>query len=235
MCPCQVTCSPLQVSIFRRVSSEGATEESMCLTEEIDGGRFSGGLSWQVPTGCKDGRVSQASDVNNLPAPTDSGDVQKQKFTAKGLNTQDLITLVVCGHEDIRGTATCQFFSNRLYNFIANGLDPSIDPSFVPQLQAFCPQNSGGSNRVPLDTGSQLKFDTSYYANLRNGREILESDEALWNDASTNMFVQKYLGLRGMLGLSFSLEFGNSMVKMGNIGIKTGADGEFVRFALFCF
>ncbi|XLR07162.1 hypothetical protein S83_035100, partial [Arachis hypogaea] len=54
----------------------------------------SGGLSWQVPTGCKDGRVSQASDVNNLPAPTDSGDVQKQKFTAKGLNTQDLITLV---------------------------------------------------------------------------------------------------------------------------------------------
>ncbi|KAL4357330.1 hypothetical protein AHAS_Ahas09G0175900 [Arachis hypogaea] len=51
-------------------------------------------LSWQVPTGRKDGRVSQASDVNNLPAPTNFIDVQKQKFVAKGLNTQDLIILV---------------------------------------------------------------------------------------------------------------------------------------------
>ena len=54
----------------------------------------SGGLSWQVPTGRRDGHVSQASDVNNMPAPTDSVDVQKQKFAAKGLNTQDLVTLV---------------------------------------------------------------------------------------------------------------------------------------------
>jgi peroxidase len=54
----------------------------------------SGGLSWQVPTGRRDGRVSQASDANNLPGPSDSVDVQKQKFTAKGLNTQDLVTLV---------------------------------------------------------------------------------------------------------------------------------------------
>ena len=45
-------------------------------------------------TGRRDGRISQASDVSNLPAPFDSVDVQKQKFTAKGLNTQDLVTLV---------------------------------------------------------------------------------------------------------------------------------------------
>lgn len=54
----------------------------------------SGGLSWQVPTGRRDGRISQASDVSNLPSPFDSVDVQKEKFTAKGLNTQDLVTLV---------------------------------------------------------------------------------------------------------------------------------------------
>ncbi|QHO35149.1 Cationic peroxidase [Arachis hypogaea] len=79
------------------------------------------GLSWQVPTGRKDGHVSQASDVNNLPAPTNFIDVQKQKFAAKGLNTQDLVILV--GGDTI-GTAACQFLSNRLYNFIGNGLDP---------------------------------------------------------------------------------------------------------------
>ncbi|KAJ1434942.1 Secretory peroxidase [Sesbania bispinosa] len=183
----------------------------------------SGGLSWQVPTGRKDGRVSRASDANNLPAPNDSVDVQKQKFSAKGLNTQDLVTLV--GGHTI-GTTACQFFRDRLYNFTANGADPSIDPSFLPQLRALCPQNSGGSNRVALDNGSQNKFDTSYFSNLRNGRGILESDQALWNDASTKSFVQRYLGLRGLLGLTFNVEFGKSMVKMSNIGVKTGADSE---------
>lgn len=53
----------------------------------------SGGLSWKVPTGRRDGRVSQASDVD-LPGPSDSVDVQKQKFAARGLDTKDLVTLV---------------------------------------------------------------------------------------------------------------------------------------------
>ncbi|CAI8591425.1 unnamed protein product [Vicia faba] len=185
---------------------------------------LSGGLGWQVPTGRRDGRVSQASDVNNLPAPTDSVDVQKQKFAAKGLNTQDLVTLV--GGHTI-GTTACQFFSNRLRNFTSNGAaDPSIDPSFLSQLQTLCPQNSGATNRVALDNGSQNKFDSSYYVNLKNGRGVLQSDQALWNDASTKTFVQRYLGLRGLLGLTFNVEFGKSMVKMSNIGVKTGVDGE---------
>lgn len=52
------------------------------------------GPSWDVPTGRRDGRVSSASDATNLPGFTDSIDVQKQKFADKGLNTQDLVTLV---------------------------------------------------------------------------------------------------------------------------------------------
>ncbi|ESW20278.2 hypothetical protein PHAVU_006G207066 [Phaseolus vulgaris] len=185
---------------------------------------LSGGLSYQVPTGRRDGRISQASDVSNLPAPFDSVDVQKQKFTAKGLNTQDLVTLL--GAHTI-GTTACQFFSNRLYNFTANGPDPSIDPSFLPTLQSLCPQNGDGSTRVALDTGSQKLFDLSYYNNLRKGRGILQSDQALWSDDSTQKVVQRYLGLiRGLLGLKFNVEFGNAMVKMGNIELKTGTDGE---------
>lgn len=53
-----------------------------------------GGPSWAVPTGRRDGLVSLASDTSNLPGFTDSIDVQTQKFQAKGLNTQDLVTLV---------------------------------------------------------------------------------------------------------------------------------------------
>ncbi|XP_047159591.1 cationic peroxidase 2-like [Vigna umbellata] len=181
---------------------------------------LSGGLSWQVPTGRRDGRISQASDVSNLPAPFDSVDVQKQKFTAKGLNTRDLVTLV--GGHTI-GTTACQFFSNRLYNFTANGADSSINPLFLPQLRSLCPQNGGDSNRVALDTGSENRFDTSFFANLRNGRGILQSDQALWNDPSTKSFVQGYLASKASF---FNVEFAKSMVKMSTIELKTGTDGE---------
>lgn len=79
---------------------------------------------------------------------------------------------------------------------------------------------------MALDNGSQNKFDTSYFKNLQRGRGILQSDQALWSDASTKTFVQRYLGITGLLGLTFNVEFGNSMVKMSNIGVKTGTDGE---------
>ena len=120
------------------------------------------------------------------------------------------------------GTSACQFFRYRLYNFTAtgNGADPTIGPAFLPQLRALCPQNGDGTRRVGLDAGSQNRFDTSFFTNLRGGRGVLESDQKLWSDASTKTFVQRFSGL------SFGVEFGKSMVKMSNIGVKSGADGE---------
>ncbi|KAA8545595.1 hypothetical protein F0562_020379 [Nyssa sinensis] len=192
-----------------------AARDSVVLTE---------GPRWEVPTGRRDGRVSLASDTNNLPAFIDSMDVQKKKFADKGLNTQDLVTLV--GGHTI-GTSACQFFSYRLYNFNSTGTaDPSIDPAFLPQLQALCPQNGDGTKRVGLDNGSANKFDASFFTNLRNSRGMLESDQKLWTDDSTKPFVQRFLGIRGLLGLSFNVEFGKSMVKMSNIEVKTGTNGE---------
>lgn len=52
------------------------------------------GPSWPVPTGRRDGRVSLASDANDLPGFTDSINLQIQKFDDKGLNIKDLVTLV---------------------------------------------------------------------------------------------------------------------------------------------
>ncbi|KAK6135387.1 hypothetical protein DH2020_030898 [Rehmannia glutinosa] len=180
---------------------------------------LAGGPGWAVPTGRRDGRVSLASDASNLPGFTDSVDVQIQKFQDKGLNAQDLVTLVAC-----------QFFRYRLYNFTSTGgADPSIDPAFLPTLQSLCPADGDGSRRVGLDNGSENRFDNGFFAKLRDGRGVLESDQKLWTDGSTRDFVRRYLGVRGLLGLTFSVEFGRSMVKMSNIEVKTGSNGEIRR------
>ena len=48
-----------------------------------------------MPTGRRDGRVSSASEVsNNLPSPLESVATHRQKFAAKGLDDNDLVTLV---------------------------------------------------------------------------------------------------------------------------------------------
>ncbi|XWS54485.1 hypothetical protein CRYUN_Cryun10bG0093600 [Craigia yunnanensis] len=183
------------------------------------------GPKWDVPTGRRDGRVSLASDADNLPGFTESIEEQKRKFAAFGLNTQDLVTLV--GAHTI-GTTACQFFSYRLFNFtdIGNGADPSINPAFVSQLQTLCPPTSNDTGRVALDTDSVDSFDASFFENLKNGRGILESDQMLWADASTRSIVQSYLGVRALQSLKFNIEFGRSMVKMSNIEVKTGTNGE---------
>ncbi|KAJ8619173.1 hypothetical protein MRB53_015359 [Persea americana] len=161
--------------------------------------------------GRRDGLLSSSSDVKNLPGFTDSIDVQKKKYADKGLNTHDLVTLVG---------------KYRLHNFTttANGADPSINPAFLPQLQALCPANSDGSKHVALDTGSGGSFNVSYFTNFRNGRGVLESDQKLRTNASTRTYAQRYSGRVGSLqGLRFNVEFGRAMVKMGNIGVKTGS------------
>ncbi|KAF5786653.1 putative peroxidase [Helianthus annuus] len=188
---------------------------------------LTGGCSWQVRLGRRDGFVSQASDTANLPAFNDPISVQIRKFADKGLNTKDLVTLV--GGHTI-GTAACALFSYRLYNFNnTNGPDPDINPAFLPQLRALCPNGGDALRRVALDTGSDNSFGNSFYENLRNRRGVIESDAKLWSDRRTQRFVQRYLGERGQTGSRFNAEFGRAMVKMGNIEVKTGTQGEIRR------
>ncbi|KAK9929284.1 hypothetical protein M0R45_026388 [Rubus argutus] len=160
------------------------------------------GINWKVPTGRLDGRVSLASETSNLPGFTDSIEVQKTKFQAFGLNTQDLVTLV--GGHTI-GTSACQFFRYRLYNFttIGNGADPTINPS--------------------------LFLNYEHFAHKMVMQPSVSTWTQLWTDASTKSIVQSFLGVRGLRPMNFNVEFGRSMVKMSTIGVKSADKGEIRR------
>ncbi|XP_002524497.2 peroxidase 25 isoform X1 [Ricinus communis] len=186
---------------------------------------LSDGPSWSVPTGGRDSRISSSSQASNLPSPFDSIAAQKQKFAAKGLDDEDIVTLV--GAHTI-GQTDCLFFRYRLYNFTTTGnADPTINQSFLAQLRALCPKDGDGSKRVALDKDSQSKFDASFFKNVRDGNGVLESDQRLWDDAATRDVVQKYAGnIRGLLGFRFNFDFSKAMIKMSIIEVKTGTDGE---------
>ncbi|XP_027902268.1 peroxidase 25 [Vigna unguiculata] len=186
---------------------------------------LSDGPSWSVPTGRRDGRVSLSSQASNMPSPLDPVSVQRKKFSDKGLDDHDLVTLV--GAHTI-GQTECRFFSYRLYNFTTTGnSDPTINQDFIAQLQALCPNKGNGLKRVSLDIDSPTKFDVSFFKNVRDGNAILESDQRLWGDPATQSIVQDYAGnIRGLLGLKFDYEFRKAMVKLGSVEVKTGTQGE---------
>ncbi|KAK4487348.1 hypothetical protein RD792_006026 [Penstemon davidsonii] len=186
---------------------------------------LSGGPSWGVPTGRRDGRISSLSEAASLPSPLDSVAAQRQKFAAKGLDDHDLVTLV--GAHTI-GQTDCLFFQYRLYNFTKTGnSDPSINQVFLTQLQTLCPKNGDASKRVALDKDSQLNFDSSFFKNVRDGNGILESDQRLWGDSKTRRIVDNYAGnIKGLFGVRFNFEFPKAMIKMSSIDVKTGIQGE---------
>ncbi|OAY72332.1 Peroxidase 25 [Ananas comosus] len=169
---------------------------------------LTGGPSWSVPLGRRDGRISSAPDATVLPSPTDSLSRGKSAHTI--------------------GQTDCLFFRYCLYNFTATGnADQTINGAFLGQLQMLCPQKGNPSKRVALDKDSMAKFDVSYFKNVRDGNAVLESDQRLWGDVVTQNIVHHYAGtIRGLLGLRFDYEFPKSMVKMSSIGVKTGTRGE---------
>lgn len=103
-----------------------------------------------------------------------------------------------------------------------------IRPMFPSFKQNVHPMVEKGTC-VGLDTGRTGRFETSFFNNLRIGRGVLLSDQLLWEDASTRHFVRRLLGARGSPPLNFHVEFGRSMVKTSNIGVKTGFAGEIRR------
>ncbi|KAK1263362.1 Peroxidase 59 [Acorus gramineus] len=187
---------------------------------------LSGGPTWQVLLGRRDGLAANQTGANNLPSPFDSIDQIVRKFTVVGLGVKDVASL--SGAHTI-GLARCALFSNRLFNFSGTGSpDPILDASMVSNLQSLCPTSGDGNATTALDVNSTNLFDNHYFNNLLNNKGLLSSDQGLFSSttssvaSTTKSLVQSY----SQNGTLFFADFVSSMISMGNISPLTGSNGE---------
>ncbi|KAK4492997.1 hypothetical protein RD792_000036 [Penstemon davidsonii] len=181
-----------------------------------------GGPSWRVPTGRRDGVVSNASEaLAQIPAPTSNFSTLQTDFANKGLNLKDLVLL--SGAHTI-GISHCSSFASRLYNFTGVGdQDPALDSEYAANLKARKCRSINSTTIVEMDPGSFRTFDLSYYTLVLKRRGLFESDAALLTDSRTRSFLTQ---LEQGSVKNFYQEFAESMEKMGNIGVKTGTSGQ---------
>ncbi|XP_058198237.1 peroxidase N [Rhododendron vialii] len=185
---------------------------------------LSGGNSWKVLLGRRDGLVANQTGANtSLPSPFEDLNAIIAKFFAVGLNLTDVV--VLSGGHTI-GLAKCATFSFRL-NFTGTGTpDPTMDSTLVSDLQNRCPATGDGNNTAPFDRNSTDLFDNHYFKNLLSGNGLLASDQILFSSdagaSTTKSLVQFYSDNPSL----FLADFANSMVKMGNISPITGSSGE---------
>lgn len=147
---------------------------------------------------------------------------------SKDLNLSGLLS-VSAAHTI--GTTACFFMSKRLYDFLPGGQpDPTINPTFLPELTTQCPQNGDINVRLPIDRFSERLFDKQILHNIKDGFAVLQTDAGLYEDVITRQVVDSYLGmLNPFFGPTFESDFVKAIVKMGKIGVKTGFKGEIRR------
>ncbi|OMO77826.1 heme peroxidase, plant/fungal/bacterial [Corchorus capsularis] len=175
---------------------------------------------WEVPTGRRDGRVSQNSEaLAQIPSPFSDFKTLAQSYASKGLSVHDLV--VLSGGHTI-GIGHCNLFSNRLYNFTGKGdQDPSLNKAYAKFLKTKCRGISDTTTIVEMDPRSSLNFDNNYYHVLKRNMGLFQSDAALLTDKKALKSVNEMLNPS-----KFFKEFAISMQKMGAIGVLTGNAGE---------
>ncbi|KAL0923607.1 hypothetical protein M5K25_007668 [Dendrobium thyrsiflorum] len=186
-----------------------------------DSVQFSGGFPYKVPAGRKDGLISHANETISLPPPTSNLSQLTQMFANKGLNQGDMITL--SGAHTI-GRSHCSSFSKRLYNFSSTASqDPSLDPIYAAQLKQQCPNsNISANSTVFMDPRTPILMDTSYYSGILAHRGLFTSDQTLLSNSSTAALVQQ----NARNWWLFQTKFVAAMIKMGQIDVLTGSQGE---------
>ncbi|KAK1305373.1 Peroxidase 5 [Acorus calamus] len=190
-----------------------------------DAAALAGNITWAVPSGRRDGFVSIENETfTNLPPSTFNASQLIQNFANKNLTLDEMVTL--SGAHSI-GVAHCGTFTDRLYNFSggnASSIDPTISSSYADLLRNKCPSNSTLSTpiTVGLDIITPEVLDNRYYTGLQLNLALMTSDQALMTNANTSAEVN----INANNQTAWVEKFKKAMVRMGNIEVLTGTQGE---------
>lgn len=183
---------------------------------------LAGGPNYDIPTGRRDGLVSNPKDVR-LPGPSLTVSGAFQFFSAKGFTLEEMVILL--GSHTV-GVAHCVFFRDRLGNFQGTGApDPSMDPSLKAKLTRICGPRPKPLKKDPtafLDQNTSFVVDNQYYKQLLVNKGVMQIDQELASDSSTASVVS---GLASDEA-GFLQKFADALVKLGNVEVLMGTGGN---------
>lgn len=174
------------------------------------------GPYYLIPLGRRDGLTfaTTQNTLANLPPPSFNTTSLINAFDAKNLTTTDLVALSG-GHTIGRGH--CASFVDRLYPT----QDPIMDQTFANNLRLTCPTNTT-NNSTNMDIRSPNLFDNRYFVDLMNRQGLFTSDQDLYTDSRTRGIVTSFAINQTL----FFERFVDGMIKMGQLGVLTGTQGE---------
>ncbi|XP_072995173.1 peroxidase 20-like [Typha latifolia] len=182
-----------------------------------------GGPNWKVYLGRKDSLKASISAANRMiPAPNFTLEMLISNFQDQGLDIVDLVSL--SGSHTI-GRSRCLSFKSRLYG---QELDKEMEErssDFFDSLRSVCPQSGRDNALIPLDLKTSRKFDNEYYLNLIRGEGLLQSDNELVYQETEETILRLVWTYAEDQELFFR-HFTSSIIKMGNINVLTGNEGE---------
>ncbi|KAI3692702.1 hypothetical protein L6452_32524 [Arctium lappa] len=141
---------------------------------------FSGGPSYPVFLGRRDRMDSKAAWID-LPSPSISWESSLAYFESKGLDVQDMVTLLGA---HTMGRVRCSNIIDRLYNFNnTQKPDPSMEASTLSYLRKECPQKLRLGQPNPLinlnPDNPTHSFINSYYSRVLANKAVLGVDQQL--------------------------------------------------------
>ncbi|CAO2205537.1 unnamed protein product [Urochloa humidicola] len=171
------------------------------------------GPYYGVPLGRRDGSRSVASDTFlALPPPVKNVSLLIQIFGNVGLDVHDMVALSG-GHT--LGIAHCANFKDRIKEEV-----DTLDATLASSLGSVC-RSGGDAGTAPFDRTS-TRFDGVYYRELTARRGLLSSDQTLFESPETREMVSMF----AMNPSYFFYSFQQGMLKMGQISLKEGEEGE---------
>ncbi|KAL6850069.1 hypothetical protein ACP4OV_020696 [Aristida adscensionis] len=187
-----------------------------------DSVNLAGSVSYPVPAGRRDGRVSNETEaLDNLPPPSSTAQNLTDKFAAKDLTVEDMV--VLSGAHTV-GRSFCISFLNRIWNGSTPIVDAGLSPSYAALLRALCPSNATQTTAITaaMDPGTPDVLDNGYYKLLPRGMGLFFSDNQLRVDPAMAALVGAFAANETL----WKERFAAAMVKMGRIEVQTGRCGE---------